>query len=187
MKANDLKPGMAVQMDGKLLVCVKTEHVKPGKGPAYVQARLRDVANGGYVQKRLGSSDTIEGTTLDRRQAEYLYEDGDGFVFMDTESFDQFTLNADVAGDAMLYLRPNAQTDMLFHNDNPILVELPSSVELTISECEPGVKGATVTNVLKEAVCETGLKTRVPGFIEAGETIKVNTEDGSYMSRAKEG
>ncbi|CAE7230915.1 efp [Symbiodinium necroappetens] len=180
-----MKPGMAVTIDGKLCVVVKTDHVKPGKGPAYVQARMREVGGTGFVDKRLNSSDTVEGTHLDRREAEYLYNDGTGYVFMDTETFDQFTLNEDFAGDAMLYLSPNASTAMLFHDGNPVVIELPGSVELQVTDTPPGIKGATVTNQLKEATLETGLKTRVPPFIEVGEMIKVSTADGSYMSRVK--
>ncbi len=186
MKAVDLRPGVAVNLDGRLLVVTKYDHVKPGKGPAYAQVKLKDVKGGGYIEKRFGSSDTVEATTLDRRDCEYLYDEGDGFVFMDSETFDQFTLPRDVAGDAMLFLRPNATAMVLFHDQNPLLVEAPPSVELTVAECEPGVKGATVTNVQKEAVMETGLKTRVPDFIEAGETLRISTADGTYLGRAKD-
>lgn len=185
MKANELKPGVACIFDGKLYVVTKTEHVKPGKGPAYVQARLKDPTGGGYIEKRVGSSDTIEGTHLDRRKSEYLYQDSDGYVFMDSESFDQFTLQEDLAAASMPFLRPNTVTDIVFHNEKAIIIELPSAVDLEVTECQPGIKGATVTNQLKEAVLETGLKTRVPPFIEIGETVRVSTDDGSYMSRAK--
>jgi elongation factor P len=185
VKANELKPGVACIFDGKLYVVTKTEHVKPGKGPAYVQARLKDPTGGGYIEKRVGSSDTIEGTHLDRRKSEYLYQDSDGYVFMDSESFDQFTLQEDLAAASMPFLRPNTVTDIVFHNEKAIIIELPSAVDLEVTECQPGIKGATVTNQLKEAVLETGLKTRVPPFIEIGETVRVSTDDGSYMSRAK--
>jgi len=186
MKASDLKPGNAITLDGRLLVVTKVDFTKPGKGPAYVQIKAKNVEGSGYIDKRLGSSDNVEGTTLDRRTAEYLYDEGEGFVFMDNETFDQFTLNRDLAEDAMPFLRPNATCTVLFHGEKPIAVELPGSVELTVHECEPGIKGATVTNVMKEAIMETGLKTRVPDFIEAGETLKINTADASYISRAKD-
>lgn len=186
MKATEVKNGMAVQMDGRVFIVMKYEHTKPGKGPAYMQVRMRDIESGGYVDKRFGSSDTIEATTVDRREAEFLYEDGDGYVFMDNSSFDQFTLNKDFAGESMLYLRPNSSTTVLFHDERPILIELPAAVELDVAEAQPGIKGATATNQLKECVLETGLKTRVPPFIEAGETIRVSTADGSYISRAKD-
>jgi len=188
MKANELKPGMAVSMNGKLYVCVKTEHVKPGKGPAYVQGKLRAVDGSGTTEKRFSGSDDIEGAILDRRTMEFLFADGaGGGTFMDTSDFDQVELHSDILGDALLYLAPNAQCTMLFHEEKPILVELPASVEVTIAETAPGIKGATATNQLKEATCDTGLKTRVPPFITEGEKIKVSTEDGSYISRVKEG
>ena len=186
MKATELKPGVAVNQDGKLYVVIKTEHVKPGKGPAYVQTRMREVGgSGGYVEKRLNSSDTVDSTTLDRREAEYLYHDGTGYVFMDTETYDQFTVMEDLAGEAMQYLSPNTSTNMLFHQGNPIVIDLPASVELQVTDTPPGIKGATVTNQLKEATLETGLKTKVPPFIDTGETIKISTSDGSYISRVK--
>ncbi len=186
MKATEVKGGMAVKMDGKVYIVMKYEHTKPGKGPAYMQVRLRDVESGSYVEKRFGSSDSLEATSVDKREVEYLYEEGDGYVFMDQEDFDQFTLQKEFAGDAMLYLRPNGTTTILFHEGRPILIELPASVELEVTEAQPGIKGATATNQLKEAVCETGLKTRVPPFIDVGETIKISTVDGSYISRAKD-
>jgi len=185
MKANDLRPGAAINLDGRLYVVTKFDFTKPGKGPAYVQVKLKDVKGGGYIERRFGSTDTVEGTTLDRRTCEYLYDDGQGHVFMDAETFDQMTIPYDVAGEAMLYLRPNSQATVLFHDENPLLIELPGSVELSVKECEPGVKGATVTNVMKEAIMETGLKTKVPDFIEAGETLRINTDDASYLGRSK--
>ena len=175
-----------MRLDGKLYVITKYDHTKPGKGPAYVQIKARDVQGSGYIERRLNSSDNVEGTSLDRRSVEYLYEDGSGYVFMDTETFDQFTLSKEFAVDAMPYLRPNAQTVVMFHEETPILVELPAAVELEVKETEPGIKGATATNQLKPAVMETGLKTRVPPFIEIGETLKISTEDGSYISRARD-
>lgn len=184
MKATDLRPGYAVRADGKLYVITKFEHRTPGNLRAFIQIKMKDVQSGGSIEKRLSSNDELEVTTLDKRQMEYLYKDGDSYVFMDCESFDQMPLHADIVGDAMMYLRPNAQTTVLLHEERPILLELPSAVELTVVETQPGIKGATATNQLKEAVMETGLKTRVPPFIEAGETLKISTADGSYMSRA---
>lgn len=186
MKANELKNGVAVNLSGKLYVVVKTEHVKPGKGPAYIQAKMRAVDGAGMKEQRFNSSDTIDGATLDRRDMEFLYGDGDGGgTFMDMSDYDQVDVPSSLLGDALLYMAPNAQCSMLFHEGNPVSVELPSAVELTITDTTPVVKGATATNQLKEAECDTGLKTRVPPFIEIGEKIKISTEDGSYMSRVK--
>ncbi|RMH26152.1 MAG: elongation factor P [Planctomycetota bacterium] len=184
MKVNDLRPGTAVKMDGKLYVVMKTEHVKPGKGPAYVQAKMRAIDGSGTTEKRFNSSDSVEGATLDRREFEFLYADGaGGGTFMDTESFEQIELGKEILGDALLYLAPNATCTVLVHDERPVLVELPAAVEVTVTETAPGIKGATATNQLKEAECDTGLKTRVPPFITTGEKIKVSTEDGSYISR----
>jgi elongation factor P len=186
MKANEIKPGVAINLSGKLYVVVKTEHVKPGKGPAYIQAKMRGVDGSGMKEQRFNSSDTVEGATLDRRDMEFLYPDGSGGgTFMDTSDYDQVEVGEALLGDALLYLAPNTTCTMLFHEGKPVSMELPASVELTITDTTPVVKGATATNQLKEAECDTGLKTRVPPFIEIGEKIKISTEDGSYMSRVK--
>lgn len=183
MKANELKPGLALDLNGKLYVVVKTEHVKPGKGPAYTQAKMRAVDGSGTTEKRFAGFDVINATTLDKRDMEFLYPDGTGGgTFMDTESFDQTDLSAGVLGDALLYLAPNTTCTVLFHDDVPLLVELPAAVEVTVVDTAPGIKGASA-NQLKDALCDTGLKTHVPPFIVNGERIKVSTENGSYMSR----
>lgn len=184
MKATELRPGYACRIDGRLYVITRFEHRTPGNLRAFIQLKLKDVVTGAHIEKRLSSSDEVDVTSLDRRAMEYLYPEGDSFVFMDVESYEQYPLHKSVVGDAMQYLRPNAQAVVLLHEGNPILLELPSAVELTVTQTEPGVKNATATNVMKEAVLETGLKTRVPQFINAGETVKVSTEDGSYLSRA---
>lgn len=184
MKANDLRPGNGIKFDGKLYVVVKTAHTKPGKGPAYIQAKFKDVITGANIERRFGSTDDVEEASLDRREMEYLYSDGSGATFMDLESFDQMVINKEVLGDALLYLTPNTAATVLCYEGNPVVVDLPASVELEISDTIPGIKGATATNQLKEATCETGLKTRVPPFITTGEKIRVSTADGSYQSRA---
>jgi elongation factor P len=184
VKANELRPGMAARFDGKLYAVVKTAHTKPGKGPAYYQVKLKDIAGGGHIEKRLQGGDVVDIAALDRREMEYLYSDSDGATFMDTENYDQVVVPADILGDALLYLAPNAMCNVQFYESRPITLELPASVELTIADTAPGIKGATATNQLKEATCDTGLKTKVPPFITIGEKIRVSTEDGSYMSRA---
>ena len=149
MKATDLRPGYAVRMDGKLYVITKFEHRTPGNLRAFIQVKLKDVSTGLSIERRLGSSDDVDVTTLDRRQMEYLYPEGDSFVFMDTESYEQYPLHKDIVGDAMMYLRPNSQTVVMVHEGRPLLIELPLAVELKIEETEPGVKNATATNVMK--------------------------------------
>jgi elongation factor P len=186
MRANDMKSGMAVNMDGRLYVVIKTEHVKPGKGPAYIQAKMRAIDGSGTTEKRFNSTDAVEGATLDRRQMEFLYGDGEGGgTFMDLETYDQVDLSSDLLGDALQYLAPNTECVVLFHDEKPVSIELPASVEVTVTDTPPGIKGATATNQLKEAECDTGLKTRVPPFIGNGEKIRVSTEDGSYIGRVK--
>lgn len=184
MRATNIRPGMAVQMDGRLFVVTEFEHRTPGNLRAFIQVKLRDVNTGQYIDKRLASTEEVEATTLDRRPMEYLYSDSTGHTFMDLETYDQFVLGDEVLGDAMMYLRPNTEVSVTVHEGNPLFVELPGSVELTIKDTPPGIKGATVTNQLKEATCETGLKTKVPQFINNGDTIKVSTNDGAYQSRA---
>jgi elongation factor P len=186
MKANELRPGVAVNMDGRLFVIMKTDHVKPGKGPAYIQAKMRSIDGTGTAEKRFNTGDVVEGATLDRREMEFLYADGSGGgTFMDTQDYDQLEISADTLGDALLYLAPNTSCNVLIHEGKPVLIELPAAVDLEITDTPPGIKGATATNQLKEATCETGLKTKVPPFITIGEKIKVSTTDGSYISRSK--
>lgn len=186
MKATDLRPGYGVKMDGKIMVITNFEHRTPGNLRAFIQLKLKNVTTGQIIEKRLSSSDELEVIDLDRREMEFLYAEGKDGVFMDTDTFDQITIGPAVLGDALLYLRPNAKTVILFTESRAILVELPMAVELTVADCAPGVRNATATNVMKEATMETGLKTRVPDFINIGETLRLSTTDGSYMARAKE-
>lgn len=184
MKANDIKPGSALEIDGQVFLVTNTEHVKPGKGGAFVQAKLKSIKTGSVTEKRYRSSDNVDGVTLDRREMEYLYSDGSGAVFMDNESFEQVTIPEDVLGDSMLYIKPNDSLIGLHYKGNVLTVELASSVELEITDTPPGIKNATATNQLKEATCETGLKTRVPPFINNGDRVRISTADGSYLARA---
>ena len=185
MKATELKPGVACKINDRLFVVIKTEHTKPGKGPAYVQARLKDVMTGQNIDKRLNSSDTIQDARLDRRKMEYLFSDASGATFMDLETYDQIIVPEEVLDDALQYLRPNTEAVIVCYEERPIGIELPSAVDLIVKDTPPGIKGATATNQLKEATLETGLRTRVPPFIVIGETVRVTTEDGSYLSRVK--
>ena len=184
MKANDIKPGVALKMDNGLQVVTNAEHVKPGKGPAYVQVKVKSIATGAVTEKRFRAVEEVERAMLDRRSMQYLYTDATGAVFMDNESYEQLTIDADLLGDALLYVKANTDIEVMCFEENPVSVDVPSSVELEVTDTAPQVKGATATNQLKEAVLETGLKTRVPPFIENGQMVKVNTADGSYMGKA---
>lgn len=184
MRASDIRRGQAVIMDGKLYVVTNADHNTPGNLRAKVQFKLRDVIKGTILDKRVGATDDIETATLDRRQVEYLYTDGDGHVLMDLETYDQNHIAREVFGDDILYLKPNTPLTALFHDGKILSYELPKTVDLKVKETQPGIKGATATNQMKDAELETGLKTRVPPFIEIGETVRISTETGGYLSRA---
>ena len=184
MRASDIRKGQAVIIDGKLMVVTNADHNTPGNLRAKVQFKLRDVAKGTIQDKRVGATDDIETTNLDSRTVEYLYSDNEGHVLMDTETYDQNTIPKEVFGDDILYLKPNTQLKALFHDGKVVSYELPATVELEVVDTPPIIKGATATNQLKEAKMETGLTTRVPGFIVIGEKLRISTADGSYQSRA---
>jgi len=184
MKSTDLRPGLALKMDNRLYLITKVEHRTPGNLRAFVQVLLRDLNSGALIDKRLRSGEEVEQVDLDRRPMEYLYEQASKHVFMDLESYEQVELSKEFVGDLPLYVLPNNQVVVLWCDGKPISVELPLTSILTVTDTPPGIKGATATNQLKEATCETGLKTRVPPFITTGEKIIVSTEDGSYRERA---
>ena len=185
MKASEMRPGMAFTIDGQLYVCFKFEHITPGNLRAHVQAKLRRVVDGVIIEKRLRSTEDVEQAYLDRREMEYLYTDKSGHVLMDKQNYDQVTMPSELLGESIHYFKPNTDLTALIYQEKIVAVELPKVVELAVTETNPVPKGATVTNQLKEAVLETGLKTRVPPFIQTGEVVRISTEDGSYLSRAK--
>lgn len=184
MRATNLRPGLGVKFDGKIYVITQFEHRTPGNLRAFIQLKIKDAIAGKTIEKRLNSADDVDVIDLDRRPMEYLYSDSSGATFMDKENYDQVILPKDVLGDALLFLRPNAEATVLFYDGNAVSIELPPSVELTVKDCPPEVKGATVTNQTKDALMETGLTIRVPAFIKVGETLKVSTVERSYQSRA---
>jgi elongation factor P len=185
VKASDLRPGMACTIDGELFVCTQSVHVTPGNLRAFVQAKLRRVSDGVIFEKRLRSTEDIEQAFLDRRDMEYLYSDKSGHVLMDNQTYDQVIVSDELIGQYIKYFKPNTTVTTLLHNGNIVVLELPKVVDLAVTETSPTPKGATVTNQMKDAVLETGLRTRVPPFIEVGEVVRISTEDGSYLSRAK--
>ncbi len=189
IKATDIKRGQALMYEGQLHVVIGTEHVKPGKGPAYVQAKMKNVETGTIKTNRLNSSDRIEDVSIDRRPMQYLYEtSGQGhgpFVFMDDQTYDQLEIDAEVLPKAQSqWLRENTEVVVTLFDGKPLGVELPASVELKVVETAPQVKGATATNQLKEATLETGARVRVPPFIEIGQAVRVNSETGEYLGKA---
>lgn len=184
MNSTDLRPGMAIKMDGNLFLITEFTHVTPGNLRAFVQIKIRNLKTGSLVDKRLRSGETVEQVDLDRRAMEYLYVQGEKHVFMDTQNYEQVELPKEFVGDMPLYVLPNTEVIVLWCDGKAITIEMPKTVILQITDTAPGIKGATATNQLKEATCETGLKTRVPPFITTGEKIIIGTEDGAYKSRA---
>ena len=184
VNANELRKGQAIQYNSDVCVVLEVTHRTPGNLRAFVQVLLRDLNSGALIDKRLRSGEEVEQVDLDRRPMEYLYKNGDMFVFMDNENFEQTEMSADFVGDLPLYVLPNNSVVVNWCDGKAISIEMPNMVELTVKDTSPGIKGATATNQLKEAELETGLKTRVPPFIGIGEKVRVSTEDGSYQSRA---
>ena len=186
MKASDLRNGMAIKIANQVNIITNTEHVKPGKGPAYVQVKVKNIESGSVVEKRLRSVEEVEQVNLDRRTMEYLYNDSSGFVFMDGETYDQVTLFEELVGEQMGFVKANTEIMVLFCEERPVSVELPKVVDLEVADTPPGIKNATATNQLKEATLETGLRTRVPPFINIGDVVRISTDDGSYNQRVNE-
>jgi len=162
-----------------------TEVQKPGKGPSYLQAKLRNILQGNQTEIRFRSDERVERISLEQQNMEYLYEDPSGFCFMNTETYEQVTLPKEIVEEVIPYLLPNLKAQMEFLEGKPINILLPKVVDLKIVETEPALKGATVSGSGKPAKCETGLVTSVPNFIETGEVIRVDTESGKYLERAK--
>lgn len=181
--SNDLKNGLVLNLDGQLWTVIEFQHVKPGKGGAFVRTKLKNVLSGKVVDKTFNAGVKVETETVDRRDMQYLYRDGDDWVFMDTVSFEQFSVPSAVVGDASRYLLENQVANVSVHNGQPIIVELPASVELIISYTEPGLQGDRSTGGTKPATLETGAEIQVPLFIESGTKVKVDTRDGSYLGR----
>lgn len=185
MNASEMKKGLAVKFDGELYTVVDYESVKPGKGPAYLQTKLKHIKNGNVVDRRLQGSDKIEDVFIERSYMEYLYDDGSNLVFMDISTYEQTFLPKDFVGDAVYFLQANTKVQISFAEGAPIGIELPAAVELEIVETTPPLKGATVTNKNKPAVLETGYRIMVPDFVEQGTVIRVDTRSGEYLERAK--
>lgn len=186
MKSQDIRKGQAITIDGNVFVVTQADFRTPGNLRAFMQVKIKNVKTGVILEKRLNSGEEVAEVSLDRRDLEYLYSDNTGAVFMDINSYDQLNIDPAVLGDALLYIKPNTNVTGLIVEDKVVSIELPKVVELKITDTPPGIKGATATNQLKEATCETGLKTRVPGFIGTGEVIRISTESGDYLSRASE-
>ncbi len=181
---NDLKNGMTLNLDGQLWGVVDFQHVKPGKGGAFVRTKLKNVMSGKVVDRTFNAGVKVEVASVDRREMQYLYREGDEFVFMDVQDYDQPRIPAATVGDAADYLLEEQTVTVAFNDGLPLYVELPASVELTVSQTDPGVQGDRSTGGTKPATLETGAQVQVPLFITTGEKVKVDTRTGDYLSRA---
>lgn len=184
ISSNDFKTGVSIELDGVAYVVVDFQHVKPGKGSAFVRTKLKNVKTGGVVERTFNAGEKLPKAHLDRKEVQYLYHDGDGYIVMDLESFEQYTLSEEDIGDGKNYLKENMNIVVMFFQGKTISVDLPSSVELEVVETEPGIKGDTASGGSKPATVETGAVVRVPFFINVGDKIKINTKTGEYTERA---
>jgi len=181
---NDLKNGMTLNIDGSLWTVVEFQHVKPGKGPAFVRTKMKQVLTGKVVEKTLNAGVKVDVAVVEKRDMQFLYKDGADFVFMDTTTYDQMTISEATVGDASNFLLENAEVNVAIHEGNPLYIELPASVELEITYTEPGIQGHRSSGGTKPATVQTGIDIQVPLFIKQGEKVLVDTRDGSYLGRA---
>ena len=180
---NDLKNGMVLNIDGQLWTVIEFQHVKPGKGPAFVRTKLKNVTSGKTLDKTFNAGVKVDTANVDKRTMQYLYNDGSDYIFMDGDTYDQISVSPDVVGDAAKYLLENQDALVARHDGNVLFIELPASVVLEITYTEPGLQGDRSTGGTKPATVETGLQIQVPLFITTGERVKVDTRDGSYQGR----
>jgi elongation factor P len=182
---NDLKNGMVLNLDGQLWSVVEFQHVKPGKGPAFVRTKLKNVESNKTVDKTFNAGTKVETATVDRRTMQYLYNDGTNYVFMDTQTYDQLEVPPEIVGDAQNFMLENTDAIVATNEGRVLFIELPASVELVITYTEPGVVGDSATGRTKPATLETGHQIQVPLFVNQGEKVKVDTRDSSYLGRVK--
>ena len=184
ISATQMRPGMVIKYNNDLYSIFSVSHRTPGNLRGFVQAKMRSLKSGTMMENRFSSEDKVEKAILDEIEMEYLYDDGEFFYFMNTENYEQMHLTRDLLGDATNYLIPQLKVKVEFYEGKPMSVELPASVEMTVVATEPGMRGATVSNVTKPATMETGLVVQVPPFINEGQKIRVNTAEGTYAERA---
>lgn len=183
VSAGDFRNGVTIEMDGNVYQIIEFQHVKPGKGAAFVRTKLKDIINSGVIEKSFRPTEKFENAHIDRREMQYLYRDGDLFNFMDTENYEQIALNKDAVGDSLKFVKENEMVKVCSYKGNVFAIEPPLFVELTITETEPGFKGDTATGASKPAIVETGAQVSVPLFVEEGNVIKIDTRTGEYLSR----
>ena len=184
VSAGDFKNGITLEIEGAVYQIVEFQHVKPGKGAAFVRTKIKNVMTGSVVERTFRPTEKFPTARIDRVEMQYLYADGDMYNFMNTETYDQISLNADIIGDALKFVKENEMVKIVSYNGNVFSVEPPLFVDLEITETEPGLAGNTATNTLKPATVETGAEVRVPLFIGIGDKIKIDTRTGEYLGRA---
>ena len=185
IEALQLRKGNIIEFQGGLWRVLKTEHTKPGKGGAFIQTELKDIENGTKTNHRFRSEEKVEKAVVEPRRMQYLYHDGANYVFMDEQTYEQMAIEEDTLEGATDFLLPNTEVEVLLHNDRPIGIEMPKAVELKVVEAEPVVKGQTASASYKPAQVETGVTVMVPPFVEAGDVIRVNPNDGTYEDRVQ--
>ncbi|WP_049368639.1 elongation factor P [Staphylococcus epidermidis] len=183
ISVNDFKTGLTISVDNGIWKVIDFQHVKPGKGSAFVRSKLRNLRTGAIQEKTFRAGEKVEQAMIENRRMQYLYADGDNHVFMDNETFDQIELPGDYLKDELNYLKANTEVQVQSYESEVIGVELPKTVELEVTETEPGIKGDTATGATKSATVETGYTLNVPLFVNEGDTLVINTSDGSYISR----
>ena len=183
ISAGDFRNGITIEYEGNVYQIMEFQHVKPGKGAAFVRTKLKNIINGGVVEKTFRPTEKCPQARIDRKDMQYLYADGDLYNFMDTETYDQVALNSDTVGDALKFVKENEMVKVCSYNGNVFTIEQPLFVELEITDTEPGFKGDTATGATKPAIVETGAKVMVPLFVSQGEVIKIDTRTGEYLSR----
>jgi len=183
INAGDFRNGLTFELDGQVYQVVEFQHVKPGKGAAFVRTKLKNVITGATVERTFNPSDKMENALIERKDMQYMYTDGDLYYFMDTETYDQIPLNAQTVGDSLKFIKEEVTVKVLSHKDNVFGIEPPFFVELLVTETEPGFRGDTATGATKPATVETGAGVKVPLFVEVGDMIKIDTRTGEYMER----
>ena len=183
ISAGEFRNGMTVEMDNGIFQIIEFQHVKPGKGAAFVRTKLKNIINGGVVETTFRPTEKFPQARIDRAEMQYLYSDGDLYNFMNTENYEQIALSEDQIGDALKFVKENEMVKVLSHNGNVFAIEPPLFVELEITETEPGFKGDTATGATKPAIVETGAQVSVPLFVSQGDVIKIDTRTGEYLSR----
>ena len=183
ISAGDFKNGLTIEMEGNVYQVIEFQHVKPGKGAAFVRTKLKNIKNGGAIERSFRPTEKFNPARIERTDMQYLYNDGDLYYFMNTETYDQTGLGRDIIGDSLKFVRENDEVKMVSHNGDIFAIEPPMFVELEVTECEPGEKGNTATGATKPCTVETGAVVYVPLFVNLGDRLKIDTRTGEYLSR----